>query len=80
MPEVALVELPPSHRVSSDDQRMPLGHTKERVLVKDKDVSAGLEDRVCSTQSRQSATNWHRSASVEVEEKETNGTARTYRQ
>ena len=67
-PEVALVELPPDHRVSMHGQRIHLGHTKERVLVEDKDVSASLEDSMRSAQSRQSAANWLRLASVEVDE------------
>ena len=65
MPEVALVELPPGHRVSRSGHRIRLGHTKERVLVEDKDVSASLEDSMRSTQSRQPAANWLRLASVE---------------
>ena len=67
MPDVAFVELPPGHWVSVYGQRIHLGHTKERVLVEDKDVSASLEDSMRSAQSRQSAANWVRLASVDVD-------------
>lgn len=51
MPDVALVELPPeAQRVSvCSEECRTSGHTKEGILVENKDVSASLEDGMGST-------------------------------